>query len=153
MTKVLVFGTFDGLHEGHKDFFRQSKEFGDPEINPSDLNGANHLIVLVGRDSTVIKTKGRLPKLGEQERLKVVQQAPYVVEAQLGNEGNNPYKVIEEIKPDVICLGYDQTHFVDKLEGKLKEMGLNIEIKRLNAFEPEKYHSSLLNKQIIPYNK
>jgi len=122
------------LHKGHLDFFRQAKEYGD------------YLVVVVGRDLTVQRVKNRLPKFNEQERLKVLQECGLVNEARLGNEGNNPYKVIEEIKPDIICLGYDQTHFTEKLEGKIKEMGLNIEIKRLNAFEPEKYHSSLINK-------
>ena len=134
--KVLIFGTFDGLHEGHLDFFRQAREFGE-------------VSVVVGRDSTVQKTKNRLPKFNENERLKTVQECGLVDEARLGNEGSNPYKVIEEIKPDIICLGYDQTHFVDKLAQKLQEMGLgHIEIKRLNAFEPEKYHSSLINAKI-----
>lgn len=141
--RVLVFGTFDGLHEGHRDFFRQAKEFGD------------YLAVVVGRDSTVQKTKNRLPKFNEQERLKAVQGCGLVDEARLGNAGHNsapgkpfnPYAIIGEIRPGIICLGYDQTHFVDKLGGKLKEMGLgHVEIKRLNAFEAEKYHSSLLNK-------
>ncbi len=131
--RVLVFGTFDRLHEGHLNFFKQAKEHGD------------HLVVVVGRDSTIVKTKGRPPKSSEQERLKVVQDCGLADEARLGNEGNNPYKVIEEIKPDIICLGYDQTHFVDKLQVKIKEMGLNIEIKRLKAYKPEIYHSSILN--------
>ncbi len=138
--KILVFGTFDGLHDGHKDFFRQAREFGD------------HLVVVVGRDSTIIKTKGRPPKFNEQERLAAVGAAEYVDEARLGNEAVlgekfNPYKVIEEIKPDVICLGYDQTHFTEKLAEKIKEMGLSIEIKRLKAYRPEMYHSSIINKQ------
>ena len=134
MNKVLVFGTFDGLHEGHKDFFRQAKEYGD-------------VFVVVGRDSTILKTKKRLPKFNENDRLKAVQECQHVTEARLGNEGDNPYKVIEELGPDVICLGYDQTHFVDKLASKIVEMGLTIEIKRLKAFEPETYHSSILNKE------
>ncbi len=134
MKKILVFGTFDGLHEGHKNFFKQAKEFGE------------HLVVVVGRDSTIVKTKGRPPKFNEKERLKAVQEALHIDEAHLGNEGNDPYKVIEEIKPDIICLGYDQTHFTDKLEVKLKEMGLSVEIKRLKAYQPQKYHSSILNK-------
>src|SRR5258708_7427617 len=113
MKKVLVFGTFDGLHQGHKDFFRQAKEHGD------------FLVVVVGRDSTIIKTKSRLPKFNETERLKAVQECEWVSEARLGNEGSNPYKIIEEIQPDIICLGYDQTHFVDKLVGKLQEMGMS----------------------------
>ena len=151
MVKVLVFGTFDGLHEGHLDFFRQAKEYGD------------FLIVVVARDSTVKRVKKRGPKYNEQERLKsVLTNRPplcgatgvpagpareLVNEARLGNEGNNPYKVIEEIKPDIICLGYDQSHFTDKLKQKLKEMSLShIKIKRLKAYKPEQYKSSLLNR-------
>ena len=134
MIKVLVFGTFDGLHEGHVDFFRQAKEHG------------NHLVVVVGRDSTVQKTKGRLPKFNENERLNSVKESGLVDEARLGNEGNNPYKVIEEVNPNIICLGYDQIHFVDKLEQKIKAVGLNIEVVRLRAYKPEKFKSSLLNK-------
>ena len=135
MKKVLVFGTFDGLHEGHFNFFKQAKEYGD------------FLIVVVGRDSTIVKTKRKLPKFNENERLKAVQNCDLVFKSRLGNEGDNPYKVIEEIKPDIICLCYDQTHFTDKLQTKLQEMGMsNIEIKRLTAYKPETHHSSLLNK-------
>lgn len=133
MTKVLVFGTFDGLHEGHKKFFRQAKQYGD------------YFIVVVGRDSTVKKIKSKLPKFNEQERLGAVQGSGLVDGAQLGNEGNNPYKIIEEIKPDIICLGYDQVYFTDKLKTKLKEMGLKAEVKRLKPYKPEKFHSSFLN--------
>lgn len=134
MTKILVFGTFDGLHEGHKDFFRQAKEYGD------------YLVVVVGRDSTVQSVKKQLPKFNENERLDAVQKALFVNYARLGNEGVSPYEVIKEVKPDIICLGYDQTHFTEKLEQKIKKMGLSIEIKRLKPYKPEIYHSSLLNK-------
>lgn len=147
MKKVLVFGTFDGLHEGHLNFFKQAKEFGD------------HLVVVVGRDSTVEKTKKRLPKFNENERLKIVQECGLVDEARLGNAGHksvpgqpeeklDPYKVVEEIKPDIICLGYDQTFFADKLAEELPNRGLGyVKIERLQPFEPEKYHSSILNKR------
>ena len=134
MKKVLVFGTFDGLHEGHLDFFRQAKEFGD------------YLVVVVGRDSTVLRVKKRLPKNNVQERLKKVQERTLVSEACLGNEGNDPYKIIKEINPDIICLGYDQTHFTEKLETKLQEMGMgHVKIKRLKAYKPEQFHSSIIN--------
>lgn len=147
MKKILVFGTFDGLHEGHKDFFRQAKECG---VLIRENKQLNYLVVVVGRDSTVQKTKGKLPKFNEQERLKAVQDSGLVDEARLGNQASpgkklDPYKVVEEVKPDIICLGYDQTHFVGKLEQKIKEMGLNIEIKRLKSYRPETYHSSIMN--------
>lgn len=133
MIKVLVFGTFDGLHEGHKNFFKQAREYGD------------YLVVVVGRDSTILKTKNRPPKFDENARLKAVRECGLVDEARLGNEGNNPYKVIEEVMPRIICLGYDQTHFTEKLASKIKQMGLTIEIIRLKPFEPEIYKSSILN--------
>lgn len=133
--RVLIFGTFDGLHEGHKDFFRQAKEFGD------------YLVVVVGRDSTVGRVKKQMPKFNENERLAIVEQCESVDFARLGNEGVSPYEVIKEIKPDIICLGYDQTHFTERLEAKLKEIGMpEVKIIRLKAFEPEKYKSSILNK-------
>ena len=134
MTKILVFGTFDGLHEGHVNFFMQALEHGD------------YLSVVVGRDSTVFKTKKKFPKHKEIERLKAVQDCKLVNEARLGNEGNDPYKIIKEINPDIICLGYDQTHFVDRLEKKIEDMGLKIKIQRLKSYKPEQFKSSLLNK-------
>ncbi len=133
MIKVLVFGTFDGLHEGHKDFFRQTKTYGD------------FLVVVVGRDSTIIKTKGRLPKFNENERLRAIQECDLINEGRLGNENMSPYIVIKEVNPDIICLGYDQIHFVDKLSSAIKEMGLKVKIIRLNPYKPEIYKSSLLN--------
>ncbi|MSU60383.1 MAG: FAD synthase, partial [Candidatus Staskawiczbacteria bacterium] len=118
---------------GHLNFFKQAKEYGD------------YLMVVVGRDSTVLSVKKKLPKQNENKRLEAVQKAPYVDYARLGNEGVSKYEVIKETKPDIICLGYDQIFFVEKLADKIKEFGLNIEIKRLVAFKPEIYKSSLLN--------
>ncbi len=146
-TKVLVFGTFDGLHEGHKDFFRQALRQAQGKLNEKP-----YLVAVIGRDSTIVKTKGRLPKYGEQERLKVVQDSGLVNEARLGNEAPpggklDPYKVVEEVNPDIICLGYDQTFFADKLAEELPKRGLEkVKVERLKAYKPEIYKSSILNK-------
>jgi FAD synthetase len=133
MKKILVFGTFDGLHEGHKDFFRQAKEFGD------------YLMVVVGRDSTVLSVKKKLPRQNESDRLDAVQKGANVDYARLGNEGISKYEVIKELQPDIICLGYDQIYFTEKLTDWIKEQGLKIEIKRLQAYKPEYFKSSIIN--------
>jgi len=58
--KVLVFGTFDILHKGHLNFFKQAREHGD------------YLIAVVARDRTVKEIKGKPPIESEKERLKNV---------------------------------------------------------------------------------
>ena len=130
MGKVVVFGTFDGLHPGHINFFEQAKKLGD------------YLVVVVGRDVTVNEVKGRFPKRSELLRLKAVQQCQVVNEAMLGNIGN-PYEIIKKIKPDIIALGYDQNSFSAGLPEYIKKEDLKIEIVRLKPYKPETYKSSL----------
>ncbi len=127
----MVFGTFDGLHKGHSDFFRQAKRYGD------------YLIVIVARDKTVKKLKGRLPLYNEKERLEAVKNSKSVDETKLGSK-NNPYQIINKIKPEIICLGYDQKSFTNNLRGKLREMGLETKVYRLKPYKPQKYHSSII---------
>lgn len=129
MTKVMAFGTFDLLHPGHRDFLRQAKQHGD------------ELVVVIARDATVERTKGRKPVHSENERLAAVKQVPGVDRAILGRT-DDVYRVIAEEQPDIICLGYDQTHFVDRLAAKLKEFKLATKIIRMLPFEPEKYKTS-----------
>jgi FAD synthetase len=133
MKKVMVFGTFDGIHEGHLDFFRQAKQYGD------------YLIAIIGRDSNILKIKNHLPLRSEQERLQNLRNCKLVDEVLLGHE-NDPYKMIEKIKPDIICLGYDQGGYAENLEIKLREECLNIKIFRLKAYKPKQFKSSILNK-------
>jgi len=128
MKKVLIFGTFDGFHPGHLSLFEQAKQYGD------------YLIVVVARDKTVKKIKNRFPSRNEMERLETLQKCKLINEARLGYEAH-PYKIIREINPDVICLGYDQTTFTGDLPKELEKMKLAIKIYRMKPFQPEKYHS------------
>jgi len=129
--KVLVFGTFDILHPGHISFLKQAHEHGE------------NLVVIVGRDETVKKIKGKYPRNSEDKRLKVVKELDFINKVRLGELGD-PYGVIREEKPNIICLGYDQRSFTKDLKNKIKEFELNTNIVRLEAYKPEKYKSSLL---------
>jgi len=129
MYKIMCTGTFDILHPGHLDYFRQAKQLGD------------FLIVVVARDSSAVK-EGKTLRFGEQERLANVASQPLVDKAMLGNEGDK-LKIVEQEKPDIICLGYDQKADETKLKETLAKRGLTPQIIRAKAYYPEKYKSSL----------
>jgi len=129
MRKVMCMGTFDVLHPGHLDYFRQAKEHGD------------FLIVVVARDSSVLQEKRLMHN--EKERHKQIAAQEIVDEAVLGNEGDK-LKIVEQEKPDVICLGYDQKVDETRLKEELKKRELTPIIVRAQAYFPEKYKSSLL---------
>ncbi|KKQ54757.1 MAG: FAD synthase [Parcubacteria group bacterium GW2011_GWA2_38_13] len=129
MKIVMVFGTFDILHPGHLNFFKQAKEHGD------------YLIIVVGRDSTIKEVKGEYPLHNEEQRLENIINLKITGTAVLGSVGDK-YKVIRKFNPDCICLGYDQKFFIEKLQ----ETFPKIKIVRLKAYKPNIYKSSLLKK-------
>ena len=121
------FGTFDGLHDGHRSYFKQLWELGDV------------VVIVIARDSSVKKIKGRPAQRSANERLDVVRESELVTLAVLGNEGDF-YQVIRDHKPQVIGLGYDQKANVEQLSHHFPD----IEVVRLKPHKPEMYKSSLL---------
>lgn len=136
MTRIMVFGTFDMVHPGHVELFRQAKKLA-PDA---------HLIVSIARDVNAARVKGASPRKSENERLALVRECEDVDEVVLGDvEGYVPH--IREAQPDIIALGYDQEgEYVRKLEDDLKVAGLKIQIVRLKAHMPEIYKTSKLQK-------
>ena len=129
--KVVVFGIFDGIHEGHRDLFRQAKEHGD------------ELVVIVGRDSASLKWKGKKPRYSQETRLSLVSREAQVDQAVLGDEEQSTYRVLGVLQPDVICLGYDQEALAGDVKPWLQLNGKNILLIVLKPFGPETYHNSL----------
>ena len=130
--KVLTFGTFDIFHKGHEFYLREARKHG------------NILNVVIARDSTVKQIKGKAPLNSESKRLAKIQSLDYVDNAFLGYE-EDKYKIIEEIRPDIICLGYDQGFFTNNLKIILKKRGLNPKIIKFEkGFKTELYKTSKL---------
>lgn len=131
----MVFGTFDMIHAGHEDLFRQARAFAKEP----------YLIVSIARDSAAKRHRGFLPQHHESERLAEVAAHPLVDEAVLGDEiGYITH--ISTVKPDVIALGYDQKgEYVERLERDLTNAGVAAKVVRLRAFQPEKYKTSKLS--------
>ncbi|MBU0577575.1 FAD synthase [Patescibacteria group bacterium] len=126
--KVMGFGTFDGLHPGHLNFLRQLKELGD------------EVYVVIARDRNVKRIKGKKPVYNEKERLEALKKSGLVDRVLMGH-ATDFYHMINKFQPHVIGLGYDQKADTNDLQKVFPKM----EIRRLNALEPEKYKSSLLN--------
>jgi len=129
---VMVFGTYDLFHEGHKSFFRQAKKYGD------------YLIVVVARDKTVLAVKNRRPRNKENIRLKTIKASGLADKVIIGNL-RDKYAVIKKYRPEVICLGYDQKDFTERLAIKLKEFKIpGTNIYQLKPYKSEIYKSSKL---------
>jgi FAD synthetase len=120
MVKVMATGTFDLLHMGHIYYLKEAKKLGDT------------LVVVVATDYTVRKLKHE-PVTPQDIRLKIIKELNVVDEAYLGHE-NDMFKIVEEIKPDVIALGYDQIHDESKIREELKKRNLNAEVVRLPKY-------------------
>lgn len=129
MSRVLVFGTFDGLHPGHRFFLGEAAKRGV-------------LHVVVARDATVQHVKGKLPQLNEQERKSAIQSAYPDAHVLLG-DAKDYLASIYSVQPDIICLGYDQ-----KLPPGISEPMLGCPVERLPAFESGKYKSSLFRRAL-----
>jgi glycerol-3-phosphate cytidylyltransferase len=134
MTKIMVFGTFDMVHAGHEDLFRQARALGaEPQ-----------LIVSVARDSSVLRIKGAQARNDESERLVIVRSHASVDEAVLG-DAEGYIEHIKAIAPDIIALGYDQEgEYVHALERDLAAAGLATRVIRLAAYKPGEFKTSKL---------
>jgi FAD synthetase len=131
----MVFGTFDGLHKGHLNFFKQAK----------NLAKDSFLIVSIARDSNVFKIKGRYPRLSEKSRMNLLKKTQVVDKVVLSGVRKHIPHIVKE-RPDLIALGYDQKAYVKNLKSDLKEAGLSVKIVRLKPFKENIYKNSLLNR-------
>jgi FAD synthetase len=122
MVRVMATGVFDLLHPGHVAFLRDAKALGD------------ELVVVVARDSTAKRFK-HTPITPEAQRLEMVAALKPVDRAVLGNEGDI-YEILDDLRPDVIALGYDQVHNEEKILEECRKRGLaRTKVVRLPKFE------------------
>ena len=102
------------------------------------------MIVIVGRDSASLRLKGKKPKYPEETRRNLVSKEKDVDMAVLGDEEQSSYKVLEEVNPNVICLGYDQENLAEDLEKWMKEKGRQISVYVLRLYKSDNFHNSFL---------
>jgi len=130
---VVAQGTFDILHPGHLHYLRDAKAMGD------------RLVVIVARSANV--THKEPPVVPGPQRREMVAGLDPVDEARLGHP-EDIFVPIEELDPTVIALGFDQHHDADGIRTALSERGLDCEVRRASAYEPE-YDGLLSSGQIV----
>lgn len=124
----MVFGVFDGLHEGHQFFLNSASE------------QCETLIVVVAQDDTSFALKGRKPKHSFEERMRALRSlnSSWIVVA--GDSIQGEWSALKTYTPDMVFLGHDQGAIADALE----EIGIQFSF--IEAHRPFEFKSSLLHR-------
>lgn len=133
---VMTFWTFDLFHEGHKYFLNEAKNYADK------------LITIIATDKNVLKIKWFLPKFSQEKRKNEVEKS-WISDAVFTWKEDNPMYFVEEYKPDLVCLWYDQTSFTYLLKDFIKLYNLETKIIRIKSYKPDIYKSSILKNNLI----
>lgn len=137
MVRVMATGVFDILHLGHMYFLKEAKKLGD------------ELVVVVATDKTARQLK-HIPITPQEMRLEMVAELKPVDSAVLGYEDDR-YRIVKELKPDIIALGYDQKHDEEKIKNDLKKLGMDIKVVRLQPFEHDLNGTRKLIRKVIDW--
>lgn len=120
-TRVVATGVFDLLHIGHLRFLEEAKRLGD------------ELIVVVSCDSVVAKEK-RMPINSQESRRKLVEALVSVDKAIIAQDLVDKFKILVQLKPDILVLGHDQSYDPDEVEKELKARGCKTRVVRLEKY-------------------
>jgi len=131
MKIVMATGTFDLLHPGHGLYLKKAKELGGKDAK---------LVVVVARDSTV-RRKKRIPIIEESQRLEMIRMLKPVDEAYLGHP-TDMFKIVREIRPDIIAIGSDQSYKIEDLKKDLKNQKIDCEVERVSNYRKAKLDST-----------
>lgn len=124
--KGMVFGVFDGLHEGHV-FFLESA-----------AAQSEKLIVVVAEDGASSALKGRAPKHALKERMLRIESLGKGWTVLAGDSAQGEWSALKKYAPDRVFLGHDQHRIAEELQ----RMGIPFSF--IGAHSPERYKSSLL---------
>ena len=130
---VLAGGVFDIIHPGHINTLNAAKKLGDV------------LVVVVATDKTAIKMKKRRPLHNAQLRQELVSSLTMVDLCIIGDE-EDIFKTVDLVKPQIIALGYDQTHQEKYITDGCRKINLDVTVARLESPRPET-SSSLIQKE------
>lgn len=122
MDKVLAFGTFDFFHIGHLHFLLEAKKQGD------------RLVVAIAQDKTVEMLKEKAPVHTLEERRRIIEHLDFVDEVVDADPEIGNFKILEVVKPDIVCVGYDQEQLDEYLNDHKFAYDLPYTVVRLEKY-------------------
>lgn len=123
---AMVFGVFDGLHEGHQYFLLEAAKL------------CSELIVVVTLDEVVEALKNKKPKNDFMQRVAAIKSFDTNLKVIASDSALGKWSIFKDHSPEIIILGYDQ-HGIAR---EMKKLGRSFIT--LPSHFPEKYKSSLL---------
>ena len=142
---VLAAGKFDILHLGHLAYLEQCRKLAGKD---------GELVVVIALDTTIKSVRGVLPVFPQEHRRRIIESLEIVDRAVLGYDSVNHTDIVEDIKPDIIALGYDQYTNIESLEESFRKKGMSTKIVRLEKLSAEGLDSStLIRERIFKYYK
>ena len=127
---VLAGGVFDIIHPGHIHTLNDAKKLGDV------------LVVVVATDKTAVKMKKREPLHSAELRQELVSSLTMVDLCIIGDE-DDIFKTVDLVKPQIIALGYDQTHQEKFITDGCKKINLDVTVARLESPRPDTSRSNI----------
>jgi FAD synthetase len=137
MTRVMASGAFDIIHSGHLHYLHEARKLGD------------ELVVVVATDATMRRRKHE-PIIPERMRLELVSALKPVDAAVLGGEGDM-YAVVENVRPDIIAIGYDQDFDEGGVEEALRKRGIRVKVVRVSALAEDLMATRRIIKRVIEW--
>lgn len=123
----IVFGVFDGLHEGHRFFLKSASD------------KCESLIVVVAIDDASLALKGRIPKHSFNERMQALLSFNPSLKVVPGDSIQGEWSALTTYMPDMVFLGHDQSAIAEELEK------IGIQFSFIDSHHPEEFKSSLLH--------
>ena len=127
---VLAGGVFEIIHPGHIHTLNDAKKFGDV------------LVVVVATDKTAVKMKKREPLHSAELRKELVSSLTMVDLCIIGDD-EDIFKTVDLVRPQIIALGYDQTHQEKFITDGCKKIDLDVRVARLESPRPETSSSKI----------
>lgn len=121
---VLAGGVFDIIHPGHIHTLNAARALGDV------------LVVVVATDNTTAKMKKKMPLHSQEQRQEMVTSLSMVDLCLIGQE-DDIFKTVDNVRPEIIALGYDQVHQEGFITKGCKRINLNAKVVRLQSPVPE----------------